>query len=190
MRASILASQAPDKVSHYARELESILNQAINSSRSLMVDLSPPILFSLGLEAAIAEHIDQLNRRGPLKVRLLADQGTDDYPEDLRLLLYQGARELLFNVIRHADTDRAWVEITNRNECLSVSVEDDGVGFDPTALNAGPHDHFGLFGIRERAELLGGRLDIQSAPGRGTRVTISVPLCDRSNAEDAVRDSA
>ena len=176
MKASSLAMNTEDSLKEQAQQLEVLLTRAIGSSRKLMVDLSPPILYSLGLEAAVAEHVEQLGRSGQLSVRLKADEEPDQYPEDLRVLLFQAIRELLFNVVKHADTDEAEVQITRMQRCLQVTVKDEGVGFVPASLAQGPVDHFGLFSIRERLELMGGSLEIDSAPGRGTRITMLAPI--------------
>jgi signal transduction histidine kinase len=176
MKASSLAINTAGSLKEQAQQLEVLLTRAIGSSRKLMVDLSPPILYSLGLEAAVAEYVEQLCRSGHLRVRLRADEEHDQYPEDLRVLMFQAIRELLFNVVKHADTDEAEVQITRLERCLQVTVRDEGVGFVPASLAQGPADHFGLFSIRERLELLGGSLAIDSVPGRGTRVTMLAPI--------------
>ncbi len=176
MKASSMAMNTTGSLQEQAQQLEALLARAIGSSRKLMVDLSPPILYSLGLEAAIAEHVEQLARSGQLRVRLQANEESDHYPEDLRVLLFQAVRELLFNVVKHADTDEAEVEISRVANCLQVIVKDRGVGFVPASLAQGPQDHFGLFSIRERLELMGGSLVIDSSPSRGTCVTMIAPI--------------
>jgi signal transduction histidine kinase len=109
----------------------------------------------------------------------LRTRGVDPVPpEGLRVLLFQIARELLFNVVKHAGVHRARVELREEKDRLVLTVQDDGIGFDPWTFEAHP-DHargFGLFNARERLELVGGRLEVESAPGRGTRATVTVPL--------------
>jgi signal transduction histidine kinase len=94
---------------------------------------------------------------------------------DLRVLLYQLLRELLFNVIKHAGTGRARLTAERDGEHVRVVVEDEGTGFDPAELEEPQADGLGLPSVRERLELVGGQLDVASAPGQGTRVSITVP---------------
>jgi signal transduction histidine kinase len=176
MKASVIWSRTTPQLKDQVQQLEGLLVEAINSSRKLMVDLSPPVLYSLGLEAAVAEHIDQIARTHQLHVHLEADEDSDQYPEDLRVLLFQSIRELLFNVVKHADTDEARVTIVRDEAQVTVTIEDTGIGFDPAVTVHGPRDHFGLFSIRERLEFVGGMLSIQSSPGHGTRVIMTVPF--------------
>ncbi len=102
------------------------------------------------------------------------------------MLLYGAIRELLVNVARHARTDVATIRMS-RPDCsrACISVSDEGAGFDPAELLDGGSDSvadscFGLFSIRERLELLGGRLQINSRPGCGTQVMVIAPLCKPS----------
>jgi signal transduction histidine kinase len=176
MKTTALGSRVSPRLKDQTQQLEELLVQAINSTRTLMVDLSPPILYGLGLEPAVSEHIDQLQRNHQIRVNLEADDEEDHYPEDIRVLLFQAIRELLFNVVKHADVDEARVEIRRSEDLLTVTVKDSGVGFDPSVMVQGPRDHFGLFSIRERLEFVGGLLLIESSPGHGTSVRMSVPL--------------
>ena len=96
--------------------------------------------------------------------------------EDARILVFQAVRELLFNVVKHAGVERARLRLAVDADRLLVVVEDAGVGFDPGDLEAEPSPGgLGLFSIRERLEVLGGRLQIHTNPGQGTRMEISVP---------------
>ena len=95
--------------------------------------------------------------------------------EHVRVVLFQCLRELLINGARHARVDKAQVSIGQHGSFVRVTVSDDGVGFDPGASVATDHG-FGLFSIRERLKHLGGRMEIVSAPGQGTRVTLEAPI--------------
>jgi len=99
-------------------------------------------------------------------------------PHDVSVLLFQSVRELLLNTVKHAQVSAASVEIARRDVGVEVVVADTGVGFDPSGLRlaGGTEGGFGLFSIRERMELLGGHLEIDSAPGRGSRFTLWVPM--------------
>jgi signal transduction histidine kinase len=87
--------------------------------------------------------------------------------------LYRIAQEALSNVEQHADTHRAWLRLTLQPDQIVLVVEDDGQGFDPAQAEPG---HFGVIGMVERAKLLGGSLELESSPGEGARIQISVPL--------------
>jgi signal transduction histidine kinase len=93
----------------------------------------------------------------------------------MRVLLFQIVRELLFNVVKHADTDRATVTIDEADGGLIIIVADEGAGFDPAALKPKTEGGFGLFSVRERLRLFGGTLEIESAPGEGTRMIATIP---------------
>ena len=97
------------------------------------------------------------------------------------MLLYQAVRELLLNIVKYAQVTVAEVMLTQADDTLTLTVADAGVGFDPTRLRVvgGTEGGFGLFAIRERLELLGGRLEIASAPGQGSRFTLWVPVGQR-----------
>jgi signal transduction histidine kinase len=98
---------------------------------------------------------------------------TDSSSEPVRALLYKVARELLFNVAKHAGVNEARMRVWRRGSCLCLSVADRGQGFDPEKLEEAAG--FGLLSIRERIRLLGGRMRIRSAPGRGSRFLIAIP---------------
>jgi signal transduction histidine kinase len=93
----------------------------------------------------------------------------------MRVLLFQVVRELLFNVVKHADTDRALVTLDDEDGTLVITVEDEGRGFDPDTLEPKTEGGFGLFSVRERLRLFGGHLEIDSTPGNGTRMTAVLP---------------
>ena len=151
--------------------VDELLSQSIAQSRSLTVQLSPPALYEAGLAAALewlGRHIHETCR---LVVDVEADPKVEAGSEDLRILLFEATRELLFNVVKHARTGNARVTMAACDASeLQIVVSDDGAGFNPaepkrgTAMATG----FGLFSIRERLELLGGRMTVDATLGRGT----------------------
>jgi PAS domain S-box-containing protein len=158
-------------------DVEAWLREAIEVTRRLTVDLSPPVLQGEGLTDTLAWLVTQMRELHGLEVEVHAEQALHMPDEDMRVLLFQIVRELLFNVVKHADTDRATVELQDVDNHLVVHVADRGRGFDvsETAAQAEP-EGFGLFSVRERLDLFGGQMEIASAPGEGTRVTVSVPV--------------
>ena len=137
--------------------------------------MSPPILNDASLIGALGWLADDFWKQHGLKVRVEADPRSDAAIDDTRIFLFEAVRELLFNVCKHARVDAASVHAGIFDGKLQLSVADSGAGFDPTALAEPASAGLGLFSIRERLQALGGSLEIDAAPGRGTRVTLSVP---------------
>ncbi|MBW1854685.1 MAG: PAS domain S-box protein, partial [Deltaproteobacteria bacterium] len=156
--------------------LSNSLIGTINNTRSLTFELSPPILYQLGLEAALewlAEHTyEQYN----IVVSFEDDKQEKPLDEDVKIFLYRAVRELLTNVAKHAQTQNAKVSIEKDIAHIKICVEDNGVGFTPSSKHSSKEKGFGLFSIKERLDYLGGELEIGSQPGRGTRATLIAPL--------------
>jgi len=155
-----------------------LLTEAINQTRSLAIELSPPILQELGFEAAIDWLVNQMNNRHGMSIRLEKEANGDfNLNFEVAVLLYQAVRELLFNVLKHAQVKTAKVLITRNGGTIKVSVTDSGVGFDLKKIeNTFNPEGFGLFSIRERLKYSGGKMEIESTIGRGTNVEISIPV--------------
>jgi len=123
----------------------------------------------------LAEHMQQ-------QYGLVVEVENDDHPKPLdneaRVLLFRAVRELLFNVLKHAQASCARVRLQGDSDHLRVIVEDNGVGFTPDKLAAssGKMEGFGLFSIRERLNYFGGRMEIESTPGEATRIIMTLPL--------------
>ncbi|MBA7663509.1 Oxygen sensor histidine kinase NreB [subsurface metagenome] len=166
----------------FGRTLDEICNslgQTIADTRTLTFDLSSPILYELGFEVAVAEWLtEQIRDKHGIATQFEDDGRPKPLDDDIRVLLFRDVRELLINVVRHARADKVKVSIRKFDEQICVSVEDDGVGFDPaeTASTVTKRAEFGLFSIRQRLEELGGHLEIESEPGRGCKVTMTAPL--------------
>jgi signal transduction histidine kinase len=157
--------------------VEDTLGEAVELARSLTADLSPPTLYEHGLAAAVRLFGRRLQEQCGLEVGVEADPEAEAASESVRVLLYQSIRELLTNVVKHAGVPRAEVRIARQDDGgLRIEVADAGTGFEPYRVVGAPATRgFGLFSIRERLQLLGGGLEVASAPGRGTRVTLTVP---------------
>ena len=158
-------------------EVEQWLRQGIEITRQLTVDLSPPILKSEGLTEALNWLITQMKQIHKLEVLLTAEHAFRMPDEDMRVLLFQIIRELLFNIVKHAGTDRVAVDLRSQNDQLVIRVTDEGHGFNVAEAEARAEreGRFGLFSVRERVGLFGGRMEIDSAPGAGTRILIYIP---------------
>ena len=161
------------------REVVDLLDRAIVSTRTLTSELSPPILHTGGMIPALEWLGRWLEQTHQLTVAVRAEPtALAGCPHDMSVLLFQSVRELLLNVAKHAKVPAVSVEIARRDVGVEVVVADAGVGFNLTRLRlaGGMEGGFGLFSIRERVELLGGRLEIDSAPGKGSRFALWVPV--------------
>jgi PAS domain S-box-containing protein len=163
------------------------LDEAIAAARSLSIELYPPVLQSSGLPAALTWLAEQTRKKYGLDVQISADPAANSARKDIRTLLFESVRELLINAVKHAKADRVAIELTlDPDEALRITVTDQGIGFDPAAVvdraKTGPVG-WGLFSIRERLTLLGGRFEIESAPGKGTMFRLIAP---RGSAQDGV----
>jgi PAS domain S-box-containing protein len=156
--------------------VEDLLAQAIQSSRSLAIELSPPVLQEKGLLAAVEWLSRQMQERYSLHVEVLADEHHYALTPQLFTFLFDAIRELLFNVIKHAGVDHAEVRLVESDGWIEVDVLDAGTGFDAKRLTAGGAGGLGLFSLRERLDYLNGRLHVESAPGKGTCFRIIVPF--------------
>lgn len=160
----------------HIQEAYTWLGEAIQTTRQLTVDLSPPILKDEGLVDALHWLVTQMATLNHLQVTLQVDQPCQIEDEDMRVMLFQIIRELLFNVVKHAGVDQATVTLTAEAGNCMIQIRDAGQGFDVAAAEAKPERGFGLFSVRERLKLFGGGMEIQSAPGQGTQITIYAPL--------------
>jgi PAS domain S-box-containing protein len=160
----------------YAEQAYGLLGDAIALARQLTVDLSPPVLKEEGLADMLQWLATQLARQHALQVEVRAKHRFVIPEADMRVLLFQCVRELLFNVVKHGQTDHATVELApGEAGYLRIQVSDAGRGFDVAAAEARHTGGFGLFSVRERLGFFGGRMAIDSAPGQGTRITLEVP---------------
>lgn len=159
------------------QELDEMLDEALTYTRSLVAQLSPPVLREFGLTVAIKWLADQM-RRHEMTVAVRCDPELAQLREDQAVLLFQSARELLINVSKHAGTAKASVSVWIEDGMLHLCVADEGVGFDQASTVNFTTPMFGLFSIRERMDALGGRMTVESSPGSGTKITLIVPYVD------------
>ncbi len=157
----------------------SILKEAINATRSLAVELSPPILHTSGLAGGLTWLAGRMADKHQFAVRLSIDKDAEPGAEEIRLLLFESVRELLFNVLKHAGVGAARLTMSRtEGQEVKIVVEDDGRGFDPrlVAAQTSGGGTFGLFSIQQRLAYFQGKMEIEAAPGAGTRVILTAPL--------------
>jgi PAS domain S-box-containing protein len=159
-------------------EIRDLIAQAVESTRSLTFELSPPILYELGLGPAIQWLLIQARQQHGLSTEFTDDEHPKPLNDDIRVLLFQAVRELLVNIVKHAKASSVKVSMKKVDNQIRVSVKDDGVGFDVAQVYSQGRmtGGFGLFNIRERLNHIGGHLDISSKAGKGTRVTLMAPI--------------
>jgi PAS domain S-box-containing protein len=178
-RLSILERTEDDRVRRQVAEVNGLLSASIETSRSLTAELSPPILREGGLQQALEWLGRWMRDKHDLAVDLHTQISETSMSEDVAILLFQAMRELLFNVVKHAGVKSAHLQATSLPDgCLQITVTDQGAGFnaDLQWRDGGKCAGFGLFSIRERLDLLGGTLEVDSTPGQGSRFTLTIPL--------------
>jgi PAS domain S-box-containing protein len=159
-------------------EVRELLDATIHDARSLMFELSPPVLYELGFEPAVEWLAERFQERHGIPTSFEDDRAPKPLAADLRVFLFQAVQELLLNVAKHAQAKSVHLSVRRDGDQIVVGVEDDGIGCDPSRVAAvgAPDAGFGLFNIRERLGLLGGRLEVESAAGAGTRAWLRALL--------------
>ena len=194
MRVSVLRQGPSPNSSHLIEQVDDLLGESIAASRSLTAQLSPPLLYDGGLAPALEWLARRMHEEHGLEVEVAFDRAAEPGADDLRAFLFQAARELLFNVVKHAGVKHARVEVAlerqaqadEPDDMIRVTISDLGAGFDADILKSETQlsERFGLFGIGERIAVIDGRLDVESEPGRGTSISLIVP---RGVARDPAR---
>jgi signal transduction histidine kinase len=158
-------------------DARSISETVLNTVRDMSHLLHPSLLDDLGLAAAVDSYLKGFTRRQGVRVDLITERMTDRLPPETEVTAYRIVQEALTNVAKHAQATSCRVYLQRLANTLLVTVEDDGVGFDLTASDRIDSEHrLGLIGIRERVSRLGGQLLLESAPGKGTRLTVELPV--------------
>lgn len=159
-------------------EVRSLVEQTIDATRTLTFELGSPILYELGLEAAIESMGEDLWDKHGIRSSFQDNGPARSLSEDLRAVLYQSVREALNNIVRHAEAQTVELSVIRDRQTVRIIVADDGVGFivPRGGFQASSKGGFGLFNVSERLGHLGGELHVESEPGKGTKVTLTAPL--------------
>jgi PAS domain S-box-containing protein len=178
MKLDALADSAKPETAKLLKEVTELIARTIDVTRSLTFEMSPPVLYEIGFEAAVGWLVRQTRQRFGLDVEFTDDGKPKSLSTDIRVLLFQAVRELLVNIVKHARAGKAKISSRKGRGCVRITVEDDGVGFDASSISARDYTKggFGLFNIRERLDHIGGSVNIHSRPKHGTRVTLIVPI--------------
>ncbi len=169
----------PAVMTDQAREITRSLAQRLavisDDVRRMAYQFHPSILDDLGLTAALKQLADEWSVKTGIKVVVVQEELADPLPRNIASCLYRVTQESLANIIKHARAARVELELTCGGQEITLSIYDTGVGFDLKEIQA-RHSGLGLVNMRERVRSVGGHFDIQSEPGRGTHVTVQIPL--------------
>lgn len=179
MKVESLMQNASDKSANLAfQDVHRLIHDAIQTTRSFTFELSPPILFDLGLVPAIEWLTEELQKQHNIKVFLHKPLLKISLSDEVRNTLFEGTRELLLNAIKHSNAHIIDVTITTFNFTISITVQDNGVGFDVSIIEIimTEKKSFGLFNLRERLKDIGGMLEINSQMNKGSTVRLIAPL--------------
>ena len=181
-RLSVLDCNSDSQIRKEIAALGELLDSSIETSRSLTAELSPPVLREGGFTAALQWLVRWMREKHGLTIEFEPPEKPVRISENVAVLLFQSARELLFNIVKHAGVRSAKMAAQQTGSQLLLSVTDEGVGFDPLSLrgSGGHSGGFGLFAMHERLELLGGFMEMESEVGGGSRFTLTVPLMPKT----------
>jgi two-component system sensor histidine kinase DegS len=174
-----LVDHDTDRLKHELTQLKDLVRLSIQDVRKIIFDLRPMALDDLGLVPALRQYMKDYQTRTGIETDFAFYGNDRRYNPAFEVALFRLCQEALTNVAKHAGATRVWVTVeTTGGQEIKLTVKDDGVGFDPSAVKPEGNSKFGLVGMRERAELLGGSMEIQSAPGRGTKLVFLFPLVE------------
>jgi signal transduction histidine kinase/ligand-binding sensor domain-containing protein len=174
-----LLPQSADEASMSRRIADTIdiADRLVQRVRDLSLDLRPPLLDELGLIPALKGYLEAQAERTGIEIEVVEETGAEGLLPEVEIAAFRVVQEAVTNVLRHAQAGRVTATIRRRRGRLEISVEDDGVGFDvPATLEAPAGKALGLLGMQERVRMLEGEIEIESSPGRGTRIRVRVPV--------------
>lgn len=170
------ANDDASKIEAAITQMQRSLDDAIKLTRNLSVDLSPSVLHGEGLAQAILWLCARMREQYGLQLKI-STNGHIEHPNDqMRVLLFQTVRELLFNIVKHANTTEATITLENIDGRGRIIISDSGRGFDPEILVREPASAHGLLLLQDRLKFMGGSMKIESQPGDGTRILVEIPL--------------
>jgi len=157
------------------RLLRDILNRELRRVRAYLSQLRPPLLADLGLSGAISDAAQQVGNIIGVAVAVDLDDGLDDLPETVEIVILRVIQEALQNIRKHASASSVRIRVVRETDAWTVEIRDDGRGFDPDATPVSGRRNFGLQFMRERADLIGARFEVRSRPDLGTVVRMAIP---------------
>ena len=172
LRLEAAREKAPPELAAELAQIRGLANRALNELLALARQLRPTALDDLGLTAALASHVREISHQGAIAARLEASGDLGDLPGDVQLVAYRVAQEALSNAVRHSRARTINVRLDRAGDALRLDVADDGRGFTFDEASRG----LGIAGMRERALLVHGDLQVTSRPDSGTRISLRVPI--------------
>jgi len=179
MRVAWLTSRLPAGMPQLAEEaahISELVSGGIQTMHRIVSELRPDLLSDVGLTAAIANYVKKFRRHSNMECTLVLPESELMLGEEQALTVFRILQESLSNVVKHAQAGKVSIIVAAQDKSLSMVVKDDGIGFDADVKK---EQSFGLLGIRERALMVGGKARISSAPGKGTRISVSIPYQGR-----------
>jgi signal transduction histidine kinase len=176
---SAKSCRANAECSGRVNDFQRLAEDALKEVRRLSLSLRPSLLDDLGLAPALERLVEDIRTHYAAEISLEIKDVVDvQLPDDVATAIFRIAQEALSNVMKHSQARHVTVALRRNNGNVLVEIADDGCGIDPARLAAMPAGHLGLKGMRERATLLGGTFDLQSASGKGTRIIAALPAGD------------
>jgi signal transduction histidine kinase/CheY-like chemotaxis protein len=177
MQLSLIKRGNSKIIQSAAHGVDGILAETLEASRSLTVELCPPILHQSGLAAALNWLSARMEEKQQFKVHLRTNNDAEPTSPDVRAFLFDAAREMLLNAVKHSGAREGHLTmVRTRDDCCRIIVEDKGKGFNPASVKPGPTSGFGLFSIQQRLLYLGGKLEIESTSAQGTKAVLTMPI--------------
>ena len=175
--ANLQQQGEPQAALELAKSIDALLESSLSETRSLIFEISPPVLYELGLEPAVEWLAEHYKQRSGFEITITSDEISTRLPEDLKIVLFQSVRELLVNVAKHAQASHVSIDWKHGKDAVVLTIQDDGIGFDVNSatVRLATQGGFGLFAVRERLKLLGADIEIESSE-EGTRICITAPV--------------
>jgi PAS domain S-box-containing protein len=160
------------------KDIRKLIGQTMKCIRSLMFELSPPILYDLGLEEAIEWLAEHYSKEHDINIQVTRDKQPKPLKNEGNIMLFQAVRELLSNIVKHSKATSVKIDIQRACNDIRITVEDNGIGFETNLIDHNQHKlkGFGLFNIYERLEYYGGSMMIESDETQGTKITLLTPI--------------
>ena len=180
LRLEATREKAPPELAAELAETRKLANRAMQELLTLARQLRPTALDDLGLKAALASHVAELDRQTSIAATFASEGDLGALPHDVQIVAYRVAQEALSNAVRHSGAQRLQVRLARDNGAIELDISDDGQGFSFDQSSSG----LGLAGMRERALLVNGDLQVTSQPSAGTSVRLRVPIGSSDGSRD------
>ncbi len=178
---SLIEDSSNEQFRKDLQDIQQVLRDQVVSLRAFAGELRSPTLAKFGLVRAIQEHIQTFQEKySQVQINFEASERAANLPEEIRLTLFRIYQEVMNNIVKHAQATEINIRIQAGEHCVQLEIQDNGVGFTPPEnwMELARHGHLGLVGMRERAEMLGGKFEIVSEENNGTTVQVKIPEID------------